>query len=159
MEKRIRDTAFHKVTSNKLPLHYSGLNVSNIWLLKTDRKIKLCLFTSWSVWYMFDSASAAQPSGGGGGYKVTNVIVYVSTRKRQKKVCFAYSPDNHLSENSRSILANLLSFHTKRCYRKARLLQKNSIKNNEVHASPPPPPKKKTSPFLVKTFLYRFRML
>ena len=99
---------------------------------------------------MLDSASTAQPSGGG-GYKVTNVIVYVSTRKRQKKVCFAYSPDNHLSENSRSILANLLSFHTKRCYRKARLLQKNSIKNNEVHASPPPP-KKKTALSLLKHF-------
>ena len=59
---------------------------------------------------------------------VTNVVVYESIRKGQKKLCFACLTDNHLSEKfSRWILANLSSFHTKRCYRKARLLQKNLL--------------------------------
>ena len=67
--------------------------------------------------------------GGGGGVKVvTNVVVYESIRKGQKKLCFAYLTDNPLSEKfSRWILANLSSFHTKRYYRKARLLQKNLL--------------------------------
>lgn len=67
--------------------------------------------------------------GGGGRVKVvTNVVVYESIRKGQKKLCFAYLTDNPLSEKfSRWILANLSSFHTKRCYRKARLLQKNLL--------------------------------
>jgi len=45
---------------------------------------------------MFDSASTAQPSDGGGGV-VASVVVYESIRKGQKKLCFAYLPDNHLS--------------------------------------------------------------
>ena len=68
--------------------------------------------------------------GGGGGRVgvVTNVVVYESIRKGQKKLCFAYLTDNPLSEKfSRWILANLSSFHTKRYYRKARLLQKNLL--------------------------------
>ena len=49
---------------------------------------------------MFDSASTAQPSerGGGGVGVVTNVVVYESIRKGQKKLCFAYLTDNPLSE-------------------------------------------------------------
>lgn len=51
---------------------------------------------------MFDSASTAQPSerGGGGGRVgvVTNVVVYESIRKGQKKLCFAYLTDNPFSE-------------------------------------------------------------
>ena len=66
--------------------------------------------------------------GGGRGKVVTNVVVYESIRKGQKKLCFAYLTDNPLSEKfSRWILANLSSFHTKRYYRKARLLQKNLL--------------------------------
>lgn len=66
--------------------------------------------------------------GGGRVGVVTNVVVYESIRKGQKKLCFAYLTDNPLSEKfSRWILANLSSFHTKRCYRKARLLQKNLL--------------------------------
>ena len=79
---------------------------------------------------MFDSASTAQPSERGGGRVgvVTNVVVYESIKKGQKKLCFAYLTDNPLGEKfSRWILANLSSFHTKRCYRKARLLQKNLL--------------------------------
>ena len=64
----------------------------------------------------------------GGGGVVTNVVVYESIRKGQKKLCFAYLTDNPFSEKfSRWILANLSSFHTKRCYRKVRLLQKNLL--------------------------------
>lgn len=66
--------------------------------------------------------------GGGesrGGYKCRCLWKY---QKGQKKLCFAYLTDNPLSEKfSRWILANLSSFHTKRYYRKARLLQKNLL--------------------------------
>lgn len=87
--------------------------------------------------------------GGGGGRVgvVTNVVVYESIRKGQKKLCFAYLTDNPLSEKfSRWILANLSSFHTKRCYRKARLLQKNLLLKIIKYAHHP----KKTTLSLLK---------
>lgn len=48
---------------------------------------------------MFDSASTAQPSERGGRVGVvTNVVVYESIKKGQKKLCFAYLTDNPLGE-------------------------------------------------------------
>ena len=79
------------------------------------------------VWFCKYSTTFGEAGGGRVGV-VTNVVVYESIRKGQKKLCFAYLTDNPLSEKfSRWILANLSSFHTKRYYRKARLLQKNLL--------------------------------
>lgn len=78
------------------------------------------------VWFCKYSTTFGEGEGRVG--VVTNVVVYESIKKGQKKLCFAYLTDNPLSEKfSRWILANLSSFHTKRCYRKARLLQKNLL--------------------------------
>ena len=79
------------------------------------------------VWFCKYSTTFGEGGGGRVGV-VTNVVVYESIRKGQKKLCFAYLTDNPFSEKfSRWILANLSSFHTKRCYRTARLLQKNLL--------------------------------
>ena len=80
------------------------------------------------VWFCKYSTTFGEGGGGRRVGVVTNVVVYESIRKGQKKLCFAYLTDNPFSEKfSRWILANLSSFHTKRCYRKARLLQKNLL--------------------------------
>ena len=78
------------------------------------------------VWFCKYSTTFLEGGGEGrGGYKCRCLWKY---QKGQKKLCFAYLTDNPLSEKfSRWILANLSSFHTKRYYRKARLLQKNLL--------------------------------
>ena len=86
--------------------------------------------------------------GGGGGSGWLQMSLFMKVSGRGKRSCvFAYLTDNPLSEKfSRWILANLSSFHTKRCYRKARLLQKNLLLKIIKYAHHP----KKTTLSLLK---------
>lgn len=123
----------HKLTSKKLPWQYSGLHVSNIWLLKTDRYVS-------SLHGPSDTCLILQVQHnlrmGGGGWLQVSLFMKVSGRGKWR--CASLLTRQSLKwkifkVNSRE---SVFVSHQKMLQRGTIVAKESPIKNNEVHASP-----------------------